>query len=91
MKGLKLNIFAPSRMMIKGNQLKPNFSFDVEGINTFVTCINDEANLALIVKTNFSMESVKCIETSTLDKRGSRVSKSKQNSIMDRASILRDS
>ena len=43
-KGMKLNVYAPSRMIIKGNQLKPNFSLDVEGINTFITCINDEVN-----------------------------------------------
>ena len=41
-KGFKLNLYAPSRLILKGNQLKPNFSFDVEGVNTFITCINDE-------------------------------------------------
>ena len=42
LKGFKLNIYAPSRLILKGTQLKPNFSFDIEGINTFITCINDE-------------------------------------------------
>ena len=78
-------------MIIKGNQLKPNFSFELEGMNSFISCINDEPNLALIVKTSFSIDSIKCIETSPLDRRSAGLTKAKTNSIMDRDSMIRDS
>ena len=40
-KGLKLNVFSPSRQIIFNRKIKPNFSLDVDGFNMFLSCLDD--------------------------------------------------
>lgn len=54
-KGLKVSIFAPSRLIIKNRQIKPNFCFEVDNFNIFLNMINDYQNEMLVVKINTSL------------------------------------
>ena len=69
MKGVKVNVYAPSRMIRVQNQIRPNFSFDVDGVNAYVTFENSQSNGALLVKANFSLNHIKVLETSRQTKK----------------------
>lgn len=43
-KGVKLNVFSPIRMVVKNQQMRPNLSFDLDGFNLFLTCLDDYRN-----------------------------------------------
>ena len=43
-KGMKLNVYAPSRCIVANKSHKPNFSFDFDGFNIFLNCLNDMQN-----------------------------------------------
>jgi len=79
MKGFKLNIIVPSRLIYKGNQIKPNFTFDIEGIDTFITCMNDKEAQSLVVKTKFSLDNIKMLETSALLDKNDRIDERNRN------------
>ena len=68
-KGFKLNLYAPSRMIIKNKMMKPNFSFDMEGFNIFTNCINDYQNEALQVKFNIYLKNVMMADISAQTKK----------------------
>jgi len=40
-KGFKLNLYSPSRTIIKSKKVTPNFSLDVDGFGIFLNFLND--------------------------------------------------
>lgn len=40
-KGFKLNLFSPSRTIIKSKKVTPNFTVDVDGFGVFLNFLND--------------------------------------------------
>ena len=57
-KGFKLNLYSPSRLIIKNKKMKPNFEFDMEGFNIFTNCINVYQNKSLQVKLSIFLKHV---------------------------------
>ena len=62
-KGFKLNLFSPSRTIIKSKKITPNFSVDVDGFGIFLNFLNDFQNAALVVKLNVSLNHVMMIDS----------------------------
>ena len=62
MKGLKLNVFAPSRYIVKQDVVQPNFWLDVDTFNLFVSFFNDQLNRSLIVQTNMSLNYIMMVD-----------------------------
>ena len=61
-KGIKINVFAPSRLIIKQKKIKPNFCLDVDNFSIFLNLINDYQNECLVVKLNTSLQKVSMID-----------------------------
>ena len=54
-KGIKVSVFAPSRLIIKNREIKPNFCFEVDNFNIFLNLINDYQSEQLVVKINTTL------------------------------------
>ena len=67
-KGFKLNLYSPSRTIIKSKKVTPNFSLDVDGFGIFLNFLNDYQMSALIVKLNISLNHVMMIDSCRADR-----------------------
>jgi len=55
---MKLNVFAPSKMIIMNRAIHPNFCLDVDDINLGVNFINDYQNSQLAVRVTTSLNKI---------------------------------
>lgn len=61
-KGLKVNVYSPSRQVIVNKKIKPNFTLDVDGLNLCLKFINDLNNQQLLVSLNMSLNHIMMID-----------------------------
>lgn len=73
-KGFKLNLYSPSRTIIKGRKVGPNFSVDVDGFGIFLNFLSDMQQGALVAKLSISLTHVMMLDSCRTSKnRESRV------------------
>ena len=63
---MKINVFAPSKLIIRQKRVKPNFCMDVENFSIFLNLINDYQNECLVVKLNTSLQKVSMIDSAII-------------------------
>jgi hypothetical protein len=54
-KGIQINVFAPSKLIVKESKLRPNFQLDIESFRLAVNFFNDYQNSGLLLKINLSL------------------------------------
>lgn len=62
-KGFKLNLYSPSRTIIKGRKVGPNFSVDVDGFGVFLNFLSDMQQGALVAKLSVSLTHVMMLDS----------------------------
>ena len=67
-KGFKLNLYSPSRTIIKSKKVSPNFSLDVDGFGIFLNFLNDLQTSCLIVKLNVALNHVMMSDSCRADR-----------------------
>lgn len=60
LKGLKLNIYAPSpdNRIIKNSKMQPNLSFDIDGFNIYISLFNDIQTSSLVAKITMHLKHI---------------------------------